>query len=63
MEGEMKRVWINESDIARYLFHRLIEDGYVPETDELLDISEYVFDFLMDMSYIEAVLNEEKEEE
>jgi hypothetical protein len=63
VEDGMKRVWIQDTDIANYLFHRLVEDGYAPEEDELLDLAEYVFDFLMDMSYIESFINETGEEE
>lgn len=49
----MKEFWIDESQIAKYLYNRLIEDGYAPAADEILDIAEYVFDFLMEASYIQ----------
>jgi hypothetical protein len=59
----MKHVFIDEAQIGKYLYSRLVEDGYVPAADEVLDIAEYVFDFLMEMSYIQAVDSDELEED
>lgn len=59
----MKNVFIDEAQIAKYLYGRLVEDGYAPTADEVLDIAEYVFDFLMEMSYIQMVDTDKLEEE
>ena len=59
-------MFVDENQIARYLYQRLIEDGYVPGTDEILDLAEYVMDFLMDiadMQGIEVEVTELEEDE
>lgn len=44
---------IYESDIAKYLFMHLIKYGYVPSSDEVLDIAEIFFNFLVDLGVME----------
>lgn len=58
MMDDFKGVYIEEEDITKYLYMRLIDMGYVPSTDEILDISEIMFDFLLEKSLIEDDLDE-----
>lgn len=45
-------IYINEPMIAEYFHKKLIEKGYVPVTDELFDLAEIMFDFLLHKSVI-----------
>lgn len=40
---------IYERDIAKYVYAELIQYGYVPSTDEVLDLAEIMFNFLIDL--------------
>lgn len=57
------KIFISESSIAKYLHRGLIAKGYVPETDELFDIAEILFDFLIDCQVFEGDIEEEDIEE
>jgi hypothetical protein len=57
----MKEIFIDEAQIAKYLYSRLVQDGYAPAADEVLDLAEYVFDFLIEMSYIQGIEMEVEE--
>jgi hypothetical protein len=39
--------YINYDDIADYLFEELTELGYAPGTDELLDLTDIVMDYIL----------------
>lgn len=58
----VKEIFIDEAQIAKYLYERLIQNGYAPAADEVLDLAEYVFDFLMDMADMQEINVEESEE-
>lgn len=40
---------IYERDIAKYIYAELIQYGYVPAADEVLDLAEIMFNFLIDL--------------
>jgi hypothetical protein len=46
-ENEKKVFEVNYDDIAQYLFEALVEDGYAPGEDELLDFADIVMDLLL----------------
>jgi hypothetical protein len=41
-----KELFVDEEELATYLFKGLIELGYLPTEDELEDIAALVFDYL-----------------
>lgn len=41
-----REVFVDEDELATYLFKGLIELGYIPQEDELEDIVTLVFDYL-----------------
>lgn len=50
--GEEERVVeleISVNDVAQYMFPRLLELGYAVTSDEILDIADILFDFLIYM--------------
>ena len=40
---------ISEEGIAEYIFAALIEYGYVPESDEILDLAEIIFEYVIQL--------------
>lgn len=47
---EEKGFALHYDDVAQYLFEALTGEGYVPETDELLDLTEIVIDLILTIS-------------
>lgn len=55
---------LNYDDLAEYMFSSLVELGYAPEGDEVLDITDIVYDFAIQLvaSFgIEIVIMEEED--
>lgn len=61
--NEHEMVLIDEGDIAEYVYGRLLEKGYTVTSDEILDLAEIMFDYLVDKSVIMNVAHYESEEE
>lgn len=47
---EEKGFALHYDDVAQYLFEALTGEGYVPETDELLDLTDIVVDLILTIS-------------
>lgn len=57
---------VSEQSIAEYVYTQLLEYGYAPESDEVLDIAEIVFDFLLGLNIFEVIavdMNDGEEED
>lgn len=55
---------LDYDDLAEYMFSSLVELGYAPEGDEVLDITDIVYDFAIQLvaSFgIEIVIMEEED--
>lgn len=61
-EHDNEMVYIEEGDIARYVFQRLIEKGYAVTNEEAFVLGEIMFDFLVEQSVIEDFEEFEEEE-
>lgn len=62
MNGKEEGIlYFGEEDIARYVYTRLLEYGYAPDSDEVEDIAEIFFDFLLDNDVFEVVAIREDE--
>jgi hypothetical protein len=59
MEEEL---YVSDTEIAEYIWDKLLAKGYVPESDEVLDLAEITFDFLIDKGVIGEVIDFEGEE-
>lgn len=57
---EEKVVFISTSQVADFIYPRLLELGYAPTSDEILDLADIVFDFLLNVDFID---DEKVEEE
>lgn len=55
----MEPIIISSEEIADYLYKKLVEDGYAPSSDEILDLADYVFEFFIDF----GIVDEEWEDE
>lgn len=55
----MEEVYIDGEEIAEFLFKRLVALGYAPNADELFDLSDIVFDFLIHKGIVEELEEEE----
>ena len=42
----MKEIFIDEEEMAKYLFKALVELGYAPSEDEVDDITMIIFEYL-----------------
>lgn len=51
----MHQQFISSDDVFEYLYNGIIKLGYTPTSDEILDIAEVVFDFLVDAGMVEEV--------
>lgn len=57
---------LSYDDVADYVFEGLVDLGYVPESDEVLDIADLFFDFILQFmanSGVQVLLMVEDEEE
>jgi hypothetical protein len=50
---------ISTVDIAEYVHKRLIESGYAPTADEVFDLAEIFFEYLVENSIIEELEEDE----
>lgn len=57
MEEEL---YVSDTEIAEYIWDKLLDKGYVPESDEVLDLAEIMFNFLVDKGILEFVIEEEE---
>lgn len=48
-----KEVFINTDEIAEYLFKNLVDRGYLPKDEELEEIADIMFEFLLEKCIIE----------
>lgn len=46
-EQQPQAFYLNYNDVADHIFQRLLDLGYVPESDEVLDLSDIIFEFLV----------------
>jgi hypothetical protein len=46
---EEKEFSLDFETVCEYVFERLTERGYVPESDELLDVADIVMDFTLSL--------------
>lgn len=51
-------VVINTGEIADYFFTELIRRGYVPDEDEVQELADIMFDFLIDKRIIDEDIEE-----
>lgn len=56
---EKDTVYISTADIAEYVWTKLLDQGHVPTSDEVFDLAEIFFDFLVDREVIQDVTEEE----
>lgn len=50
-----KEIIIDTEEIAEYLASNLFARGYIPTDDELYEIADIIFDYLIDKSIIDNV--------
>jgi hypothetical protein len=60
---ERKVIYVNEGEIAQYVFNRLIEKGYAVTNDEAFELGYIFFDYLLEKSIIKNAEDELKEDE
>lgn len=53
MEEREVDVYVSEEDIAKFVWDRLLAKGYVPQSDEILDLAEIFFDYLLDKAIVD----------
>jgi hypothetical protein len=51
-------VFIDTEEIAEFFFHELVRRGYVPTEEELEEIADITFEYLLD----KCIINEEVDE-
>ncbi|MHC0035681.1 YozD family protein [Pseudoneobacillus sp. C159] len=52
-------VYIDTEEIAEFFFQELVKRGYVPSEEELEEIADITFDYLLE----KCIINEEVDEE
>jgi hypothetical protein len=52
-------VFIDTEEIAEFFFHELMKRGYVPTEEELEEIADITFEYLLEKS----IIDEEKDED
>jgi hypothetical protein len=55
-----EELYVSDTEIAEYIWDKLLAKGYVPESDEVLDLAEIMFDFLIDKGIVSDVTEEEE---
>lgn len=58
--GMEEELYVSDTEIAEYIWDKLLDKGYVPESDEVLDLAEIMFNFLVDKGILEFVIEEEE---
>lgn len=52
-------VIIDTEEIAEFFFHELVKRGYVPTEEELEEIADITFEYLLDKSIIDEDIDNE----
>jgi hypothetical protein len=52
-------VIIDTEEIAEFFFHELVKRGYVPTEEELEEIADITFEYLLDKSIIDEEVDNE----
>jgi hypothetical protein len=52
-------VFIDTEEIAEFFFHQLVKRGYVPTEEELEEIADITFEYLIDKSIIDEEVEDE----
>jgi hypothetical protein len=59
---EEKEIYIDSLEIANHLWGKLVAKGYTPSADEIFDLADIFFDYLVEKSVVEDVVDYEEEE-
>ena len=54
-------VVIDTEEIAEFFYEQLIARGYVPKREEIEDLADIVFDYLLEKCMIDEVFDEDDE--
>lgn len=54
-------VVIDTKEIAEFFYEQLIERGYVPKREEIEDLADITFEYLLEKCMIDEVFDEEDE--
>ncbi len=52
-------VFIDTEEIAEFFFHELVKRGYVPSEEELEEIADVTFEYLVEKSIIDEEIEED----
>lgn len=52
---EFQEIIIDTEDIERFLYTELIKSGYVPEEEEIQDLADIIFDYLVSKSIMNEI--------
>lgn len=51
-------VFIDTEEIAEFFFHELVKRGYAPSEDELEELADITFEYLVDKSIIDEEIED-----
>lgn len=54
-------VVIDTEEIAEFFYNQLIRRGYVPELEEMEELADITFDYLLEKCMIDEIFEEEEE--
>jgi len=54
-------VVIDTEEIAEFFYNQLIRRGYVPEPEEMEELADITFDYLLEKCMIDEIFEEEEE--
>ncbi|MFX3623205.1 MAG: YozD family protein [Ectobacillus sp.] len=54
-------VVIDTEEIAEFFYNQLIRRGYVPEREELEELADITFDYLLEKCMIDEIIEDEEE--